>query len=227
MNILKKLTKLGMTLSLLGLLAFPAFAEEAGILTVLQQISASVNQVSTQLTQMAQMSQQNWNHYFRLEVSAQFSPESYPEWQSMQGDFSTIQSNFNAGALNNLVSQASQHLYNPDLSAYLSEVDQVSLNTAGSAISQLNQGTQGPAAITDAVSLPLSSAWQQDLANASPIQVLKAISAQTSTNNALLYKLWQQDQTQEVLLSRLLLEMTELNQNIRQLNATMLSRKAN
>ena len=215
----------GLVIGILSLLSASIFAGSPEV-AVLEQISTTVTQVSTQLTQMAQTSQQNWSNYFKMEVNAKFSAESFPEWQAMQGDFSTIQSNFNATALDSLVTQAMQHIYNPTLSSYLSEVDQVSLNAAESALNQLNKGDQGPQAITDAVALPLGNAWQQDLATANDLQMLQAISVQMSTNNALLYNLWQQNQTQQVLLSRLLIEMTQLNQNIRQLNSAILTVKS-
>jgi hypothetical protein len=195
-------------------------------LAVLQQISSSVNQLSTQLTQMAQTSQQNWANYFNLEANTRFSPESYPEWQKIQTDFSSIQSGLSVDALVSMTQQASQEMYDPSLSKYSSSVDQIGLNMASSAINQVSQTNERSAGITEAVALPLGAAWQQDLSTANEIQLLKAISAQLSTNNALLYSMSQQSQAQQLLLSRLVVEMTQLNQDIRQLNAALLNHKA-
>jgi hypothetical protein len=117
-------------------------------------------------------------------------------------------------------------MYDPALSKYSSSVDQIALNMASSAISQVSQANQRSGGITEAVALPLGAAWQQDLSTANEIQLLKAISAQLSTNNALLYSISQQSQAQQLLLSRLVVEMTQLNQDIRQLNAELLNHKA-
>jgi hypothetical protein len=218
----KRVLLTGASLAVLSSVGFAGSPE----VEILQQISTSVNQLSTQLTQMADTSQQNWANYFNLEANTRFSPESYPEWQKIQSDFSSIQSGLNVDALVSMTDQASQEMYDPALSKYSSSVDQIALNMASSAISQVSQANQRSGGITEAVALPLGAAWQQDLSTANEIQLLKAISAQLSTNNALLYSISQQSQAQQLLLSRLVVEMTQLNQDIRQLNAELLNHKA-
>ena len=146
-----------------------------------------------------------------------FSPQDYPEWQKIQGDFSSIQGAFAPDALDAMLSQSSQHIFNPALTHYSSDVDQSSLSVANGAINQVNQTNQNAEAVGDAVSIPLGGAWHDQLSDADQLQVLKAMSSQMSTNNALMYSIWQQNQTQQLLLSRLLIELTQLNQNIHQL----------
>jgi hypothetical protein len=184
---------------------------------ILQHIATSVDQLSSQLVDMQASSQQNWQNYFKLEADVKFSPQDYPEWQQMQGDFSSIQNTFSPQSLNGLLNLSSQHIFNPALAHYSSEVDQTSLSIANGAINQTNQTNQNASGMADAVSVPLGSAWHDQLSSADQLQVLKAMSSQMSTNNALMYSIWQQNQTQQLLLSRLLIEITQLNQNIHQL----------
>ena len=200
-------------------------AAAGGNLLVLQHIAAGVDQLSSQLVAMQGASQQNWQNYFNIEANMKFSAEDYPRWQTMQADFSALQGQFGSSTVDTLLAQSSQHLFNSGLEKYSTNVDQISLSVAAGAINQVNQINQSESALSDAASTSLSGPWQQEISSANQLQVLKAISAQLSVNNALMYNLWQQSQTQQLLLSRLLVQLTQLNQTVNQLNSVAISVK--
>jgi hypothetical protein len=199
--------------------AVPAASVANPSVLILEHIANSVDQLSSQLVAMQGASQQNWENYFKLEADVKFSSQDYPNWQKIQGDFSTLQGGINPSALNTLLTNSSQSLFNPGLATYSTDLDQASLNLANGAINQVNQINQTAGAMAEVVALPLETSWQQELSTANQLDVLKAMSAQMSINNALMYNLWQQSQTQQLLLSRLLVELTQLNQSVNQLSS--------
>jgi hypothetical protein len=205
----------------------PMASPSTGELAILSHMATTLDQVSSQLIAMQQSDQQNWGNYFKLSADMRFSAQSYPEWVSLQKDFSMLNSRLGSWSDSGAFAQSGSALFNSQLSAYATDVDKVTLNTAMNAINQLSQRGDSDQAMADAVSMPLSSGWQQQLAESDPAQINRTISVQLSTNNALLYELVQQSQAQQVLLSRLLVEMTQMNQAMLQLNSAILKAKSN
>ncbi|NCX93207.1 MAG: hypothetical protein EBX40_00830 [Gammaproteobacteria bacterium] len=187
-------------------------------------IEKLLKQMTSELQSIQQDQSTNWQAYFKTKANERFTTNDYPSWQGMQGDLMQLQGQLTH---RDLSSAALADLYNPEVATEGSRVDTASLKLAESVMQQVagaqdanSQSTTGSAqAMQDAVSIPLGDDWHRDLTSADEVQVLKALSAQVAVSNALAFERWQQAQNEQLLLARLLVELTQLNQSLQKLQS--------
>ena len=199
-----------------GLLSLKGFAANPNLSQSLNAIAQSVGQISQQLVASQGHNQQNWNKLFELQVQKQYSANDYPAWHDMQSKLNDLRSDVNQS---NRQFASVGPVVNQRLTGLSSKVDLASLKLARQTINHITSKSDQD--LADAVKLPLGQAWHNGLSGASQIEVLKALSAQIAVQNTLAFKQLKASQNQQLLLSRVLAELTQLNQLMAKLNTKM------